>query len=219
MNATTLPKKYFTVAGILLAVFLCIILTTNFFGLLHIENRVASLWLSRIEFWIIALLLYLYATKVEKTAFLLWKEKRYNAKFYAISTVLTIGFIFLLLAGISIIQRSLGYNVNNEELNKLTKEGDSNLCLFIFTAFTAGITEELIFRAYLVPRIAYVLNNRWIAIIISSILFGLAHYNYNDLTRMVFPFIIGLIFSLHYFRYRSLMALIICHVIIDLMMV
>lgn len=219
MDNKVTPKKYITIAGILVSLFLCTLLITNFFGLLHFQNRTNSLWLSRIEFWVITFLMYLFAVTVEKTDFLIWKEQKQKPLFYLLSTITTIGFIFLLLTTISIIQRFVGHNANNEVLNEVNNIGDKNLALFIFTALTAGITEELIFRGYLLPRLQFLINNKWAAIFISSLFFGLAHFTYNDITRMLFPFIIGIVFSIHYSKYKSLIALIICHIIIDLILI
>lgn len=219
MDKKNSTERTTTILGILFTLLLLMSLTTSFFGLVHIENKATSLWISRIDFWVISFLIYLFAKKVEKTNFLKWKEQKQSVAFYIVSTAVTIGFIFLFLATISIIQRSFGHNVNNEVLNKAQKIWDNNLGLFIFTAFTAGVTEELIFRGYMLPRIEELTNNKWIAISISSLFFGLAHYTYNDMTRMVFPFIIGIVFSIHYTKYRSLISLIICHIFIDLLLV
>jgi hypothetical protein len=87
--------------------------------------------------------------------------------------------------------------------------------LLLFTCLTAGITEELIFRGYLLPRLEILFKNKWAAIIISALLFGLAHGGYGDLSKMLVPFIIGFIFAFYYTRYRSLTVLIICHFLID----
>jgi membrane protease YdiL (CAAX protease family) len=53
--------------------------------------------------------------------------------------------------------------------------------LLVFTCLTAGITEEIIFRGYLLPRLE-ILKNKNLSVIISSLFFDL----YIMVTELVF---------------------------------
>lgn len=193
-------------------------MTTNGFGLVHFESRETSLWVLKLEFWMAVFVLWLYSRFAEG-GFLLWEEQRKKPLFYLVSPLLTLGGILVLLTALSVGKNLLGFHSHNEELNAVNSLLERNTAFFVFSALTAGITEELIFRGYLLPRMEMLGGNTWAAMVLSSLLFGLAHFTYGDLTRMAFPFIIGVIFSFHYARYRSITALIICHVLIDLVMI
>lgn len=93
----------------------------------------------------------------------------------------------------------------------------NNIPLILFTSITAGITEELLFRGYLIPRLEIIVKKTYLSILISSILFGLIHYSYDTLIQVIGPFSIGLVLALHYQKYRNIKILIICHFLWDLM--
>lgn len=209
-------QKAKTLIAVFLVILFCLLITTNFFNFLHIENKIYSMWFSKVEFWITILLLYIYASKIEKSNFLLWEEQKKKLLFYSISVAALLLIIAVLLTSISVIKNFAGVTQNDEILNRVNDTWSQSWSLFIFSAITAAVTEELIFRGYLLPRIKLLTGNAWLSILISSAIFGLAHYTYEDFTRMLFPFIIGLVFSVFYYRYRSLITLIICHLIIDL---
>jgi membrane protease YdiL (CAAX protease family) len=54
--------------------------------------------------------------------------------------------------------------------------------LLVFTCLTAGITEEIIFRGYLLPRLEILLKNKNLSVIISSLFLDL----YIMVTELVF---------------------------------
>ena len=212
-----MQKKNAMIAGILLAVFLIICITTSFFGLVHLKNLGAeiSFWISRSEFWILVLIMFLYARKVEKKPLLLWKEKKKKPLFYLLSIIIVLIAVVILTTVLSILEKTIGMTQNNTAVAKMIAILCGNKLLLLFTCLTAGVTEELIFRGYLLPRLEILFKNKWVAIIISALLFGLAHGGYGDLNRMLVPLVIGIIFGYYYSRYRSLTVLIICHFLID----
>ncbi|MFV5702790.1 lysostaphin resistance A-like protein [Flavobacterium sp. XS2P12] len=93
----------------------------------------------------------------------------------------------------------------------------NNIFLILFTSITAGVSEELIFRGYLIPRLEILLKNTRVAILTSSILFGLIHYSYGSLIQIIGPIFIGLVFALHYKKYKNIKILIMCHFLWDLL--
>lgn len=92
-------------------------------------------------------------------------------------------------------------------------QGSKSLLLFV--ALTAGITEEIIFRGYIQPRLETILKSPYLSILITSTLFGLLHYGYGTINNIIGPLFIGLIFSIHYWKFRNIKVLIICHILID----
>lgn len=206
-----------TIIGIGLALLLFTSVLTNFFCLFHnpASSLDVSLWVSRIAFWLILLILYWYSLKIEKSSFLLWAEQRKKLLFYVISTVAILAGTTVILTTISLVEKQIGVTEDNSALNKVTAVLCGDKALLVFTCITAAFVEEFIFRGYLLPRLQMLTKNKWIAIFLSSLLFGLAHFGYADLNRMLFPFIIGLIFSFYYSKYGSLSVLIITHFLMD----
>jgi membrane protease YdiL (CAAX protease family) len=218
-----LPKQFkmpsnrnLTIISILIPIALLLIVSTKFFGLNHLgKTPEISLWISRIELWIVLLITYLFAKYIEKKNFLLWTEQKRKPLFYLTSIIIILAGITFLLTTISIAEQKFGLISNNKALNSMNEIMCNNKGLLILTCLTAAFTEEFIFRAFLLPRLQILLNNIWISIFLSSLLFGLTHFGYSDINRMLFPFIIGIIFSYFYYKYRSLTVLIICHFLMD----
>jgi membrane protease YdiL (CAAX protease family) len=173
--------------------------------------------ISRIVIWFCLFLVYMYSIHIEKQAFLLWEEKKYSFPFYLKSVVKTMLSLLLAVFMISLIFKLTDLNVDSKKMNEILKFFKNNTSLILLTSITAGVIEEFIFRGYLIPRLEILLKNTYIAIIISSILFGLIHYSYGTLIQIIGPFFIGLIFAFHYQKYRNIKIIIICHFLWDLL--
>lgn len=66
----------------------------------------------------------------------------------------------------------------------------------IYYIFVIGAVEELIFRVYLQETfISMLKKNKWIGVILSSLVFGFWHLINGSLIQVVFTFFIGLIFG------------------------
>jgi len=89
--------------------------------------------------------------------------------------------------------------------------------LLVFTALTAGVTEELVFRGYLQPRLELLFKNPYWAIVISSLIFGLAHIMYGTVKNVIDPFFIGLGLAIYYWRYRNIKVAMVFHFLWDLL--
>ena len=85
----------------------------------------------------------------------------------------------------------------------------------VFAALTAGFTEELIFRAYLVPRLEILFKNKSAAVVVSALMFSLAHYHYFSISETIFTFCIGVVIAIYYQWYRNVKVLIFTHAAID----
>ena len=210
------PLKKAIVLGIILTITICVLISTYFFGIIHTDNKELLILTVKIEFWIACLILYLFSKYIEKGNFILWTEKKLKPLTYLVSIIYILGGLTIFMTGISMLINLFIPKTNNAAGMIIANK---NIILFIFSALTAACTEELIFRGYLLPRFKILFNNTGIAIFFSSLIFGLAHVTDSNFSQMLYPFIIGLFFSFHYFKYRSLTTLIICHFLIDLILI
>lgn len=172
---------------------------------------------SRLLLWLVLLLMYLYVIKTEAGPFLIWGN-----------TTLTIKKSIMLVAGIllgifccgmlsAIIAKVFGWNMQSARFNEAVKLFIHYPYLIYFTAITAGITEELLFRGYLLPRLQLLVNNSMFSILLSSLLFGLLHFGYGTLFNMLGPFFMGIVFAFFYNKYRHMGILIIAHSLWDIL--
>jgi hypothetical protein len=173
---------------------------------------------SRFIIWATLGLLYLYTRHGEVQPFILWSKRDYDWKFYLAWTA---GLFLLYIAAIFIssIPYRLGLRQHSTELARVHQLFRQYPGLAWFTALTAGVTEELFFRGYIMSRLAVFFKNRHYVVLISAILFCAIHIGYHSWSEIIFTFAIGLIFGYHYYKYRNLKILIAMHFIIDVIAV
>lgn len=172
---------------------------------------------TRFIIWGILLLLFVYVRKIEKLPFLLWPEQKYSALFKLKEIGKTLLYVLLAMICVGLIIKILHVNIESAVMNKLAKLLKDNFLLLVFASVTAGVTEEFIFRGYLLSRLDFLFKNSKIAIIVSSLIFGLLHFSYGTLLQIIGPTVIGLIFAFQYQKNRNIQIVIICHFLWDLM--
>jgi len=92
--------------------------------------------------------------------------------------------------------------------------------ILLLSVFTAGITEEILFRGYPLERLQEVIGNKWISGLISLVFFVAVHatgWNIAHIIGVVLP--LGMILTGLYFWQRNLLFVMIVHVVIDLPLV
>ena len=177
-----------------------------------IIDKETNFWIGRIAIWVSLMVIFLFASKIEKQNFFLWNENSFSVLEYIKSFFRIIASIIIGAALLRLILQFFGGNeTQNTKLIEIIKIMKSNFPLLIFTCLTAGITEELIFRGYLMPRLQLFFNNNYASIVISSLLFGAMHFGYGTVFQVLGPLMIGLIFAIHYQKYRNIKILIFCH--------
>jgi membrane protease YdiL (CAAX protease family) len=211
-------KKPLLIGGIL---FLLLILFTaaasfQLLGQTNLTNQI-TFSITRLIIWFCLFLIYMYSIKIEKQPFLLWTEKNYSLPIFFKSVAKIMLSIFLAMLVVYVIFKITNSNIDSKKMNEFTKLFNNNISLILFASVTAGVTEELIFRGYLIPRLEILLKNTNLSILISSILFGLMHYSYGTLIQIIGPIFIGLVFALHYQKHRSIKIIIMCHFLWDLL--
>lgn len=174
-----------------------------------------SFFISRITIWIILMIVFLYSIFIEKSTFLIKKEKKYSAVFYIIA-VISLYFICVIGGMIlnAIIMFFIPEKISSKLLN-LVPIFRNNYFLVIFTCITAGAVEELLMRGYIQPRIEKIYNSPVTGILVSGILFGILHSTYGTVGQVIIPFFIGIVFAIFYKLYSNIKILIICHFMID----
>ena len=91
--------------------------------------------------------------------------------------------------------------------------------LWNYVSITAGLTEEIIYRGFLIFAFSYFFPNLsvWFVVIFASLLFGLAHTYQGLLSGVLRTAIVGLIFSVLYMGLNSIIPLVLLHFLIDYM--
>lgn len=171
---------------------------------------------SRFIIWAEFGLMFLYARYAEVQPFFLWEEESYNWGFYFASAVVLFIAAFLAVI-IAAIPHFLGFHENSEIALQLKKLLGQHPLLLVFTAFTAGVTEETIFRSYMIPRLSLIFKNQNLPVVISALLFSSIHLGYKNVGEMIFTFTLGLIFGFYYKNYKNIKALVLVHIFWDLL--
>lgn len=170
---------------------------------------------SRFIYWIEVLLLMFYAYKVEQQKLLIWKNIPLSVWKFLLA-VLVLYLLSVASAIVAYIPQRFGWHDSNVVFKKIVAILKNRYWLAIFVAFTAGVTEEFIFRGYLLTRLSLLFNNKYLPVIISSVLFAAMHYKYNSLREYIFVFLIGVLYGAYYQKYRNIKVVMAAHFLVDL---
>jgi uncharacterized protein len=177
-----------------------------------------SLYISRAYYWLLLFVMIVFALKIEKQSFLLWPDKEMHPGYMILSVFGIFMATIISLVVVGIIMLLIGFKPNNEVMKMLHVILKEDHLLLWLICITAGFTEELLFRGYLLPRLSTLFNNKpVIAILVSSALFALLHIGYNSAFQISGPFIIGLVFGFYYWLFRNIKVLIFFHILWDVM--
>lgn len=206
--------------GILLTILLLLILATGLdtplLRPIATDHPDVAYFIERTFYWLFAAVLWVYAIKKEKQPLLIWQENRYSVATH-ISHVFSLFFVILIsVVCINVFISPLTHEEPSKVLHRIVDFLRTNKFLLVYTALTAGVTEELIFRGYLQPRLELIFKNPYWAIFISSLIFGLAHFRYGTIKNVIDPFLIGLGLAIYYWKYRNIKVAIILHFLWDL---
>jgi len=185
------------------------------FGISQINGNV--LFISRSFYWVGLALVWIYTVKVEKQNLLVWQDRRYKFSLYIVSII---AIYITLIVGLGLIRTLYSlthFSQTSDRLAGLVNIFRQNKSLLVFCALTAGVTEEIIFRGYIQPRLQIIFRSPFLGILTSSVLFGLLHYGYGTAINMITTFFIGFVFAFYYCQFRNIKVLIIFHFLWDLM--
>ena len=122
---------------------------------------------------------------------------------------LGLAFAAVALVVMTWIERRLGLRDNEFVLFLLPKSARERL-LFMFLSVTAGLAEELVFRGFLIELLGGWCGNLWVAVVLSSILFGLLH-GYQGLSGVLRTGFLGLGLAALYVWRDSLLPVMVAH--------
>ncbi|MBS1528837.1 MAG: CPBP family intramembrane metalloprotease [Bacteroidetes bacterium] len=178
------------------------------------NNPADKIFYSRFTFWAEVLLLMLYASKAEHRKLLIWNEKKTDVGFF-LASVIVLYLLSWVCSIVGAVPRFFGYHENNGLMKKIVMLLVGRHWLIFFVCFTAGVTEELIFRGYVMTRLSLLFKNKYLPIILSALGFSALHYGYKNLHELIFAFLIGIIFGIYYQKYRNIKVLVVAHFAID----
>lgn len=115
-------------------------------------------------------------------------------------SVAGMGAIFVILLALGIAAMVFGFNDQQAIYDKVA---DLPLFLLVFAVLAAPVSEELFFRALLVPRLG---------VLPSSAIFGLVHFSYGSIVEMMGAFLIGLILAAIFRSSKSITPCLMVHV-------
>lgn len=106
--------------------------------------------------------------------------------------------------------------------NPLYEEGWQYIFYLFYTIFAVGLFEEIFFRGYIYKKILDVEGNKWFAIIVSSMIFGVCHFVGNgnffqNVPQVLLATIMGIVYCILREKNRSctLISLIFMHGMYD----
>ena len=127
-------------------------------------------------------------------------------------------FCALMLIAVVALAMGMNHAGNVDEARKqigfLAPQSGLEVFLWVCLSATAGFCEEVLFRGYLQKQFTRLLRNRWVALAVVSILFGLGH-GYEGPQRMVLIALLGLSFGVLSIWRKSLRPAMIAHTMQD----
>ncbi len=174
-----------------------------------------KLFISRLLIWSTVGIMFLYARHGEVQNFFLWDEQQYNTAFY-IKAIVGVYLLCFAAGYVARIPTFLGLHEDNTFLVKAIVAMKKYPALMYFGAITAGITEEFIFRGYILSRLSVFVKNKHVAVIVSALLFAFIHLSYKTYGELLFAFLLGLLFGYHYQKYRNIKVVIAVHFLVDI---
>lgn len=92
---------------------------------------------------------------------------------------------------------------------------------FVYSVFGVALAEELVFRGYIFNKLLELRNNRWFAIITSSVIFDTVHIFSGNIIQIFVTAIIGFLFCMLREKIKNctLLSLIVLHGVYDALIV
>ncbi|HEX3387333.1 MAG TPA: type II CAAX endopeptidase family protein [Mucilaginibacter sp.] len=166
--------------------------------------------------WITLPVLYQYAVKVEGRPFLLWQEQRRNILFF-VGSIIVLFILAFCAQFISLIPFRLGFHDDYKVMHYWHTIIKQNKLVVFFICISAGTTQELLMRGYILPRLTLLFKPAYLPVLLSALIFSLLHLGYGNLSECIFTFLFGLFCAVYYVKYQNISVLIVFHFLFDLL--
>ena len=130
----------------------------------------------------------LYGGGIKKILYRLYFRKSRALHSALLAVAAAIIFIFLVTIFVYFLQ-GLGYETESEMAQEIAE--NVNIYLLFIIPFLSALSEETFFRAFLQMRMSKFMGKP-AAILLSSLLFGIAHLSYGSPLQVVIPFLLGI---------------------------
>ncbi len=173
----------------------------------QLENIIGLVFL-----WVITILLLFHVRFFEKRKFSSIGLKSMGIK--KISLAIGVGILCSLL--IPLFYYGMMFLFDTSVENSIDDLSQQSPIFILASIITAAITEEVLFRAYPLERLYELTGSNWIGIVVSLGAFLLLHsqsWNLLHILGVVIP--LGLLITIIYLKTRSLLFVIIVHLVID----
>lgn len=157
-------------------------------------------------------------------AFFAWKNREAWERFgltksgAAREAVVGVWLFVLMTLAASLVEKSLsalGVSLPDKALPSfLTPSSPGAYVLALVLVLLVAISEEVLFRGYLILRLTSVTGGRLPAVLISTLIFASGH-GYEGISGVVAVFLIGLVLSMVYLWRKSLVAPMVMHFLQD----
>jgi hypothetical protein len=114
------------------------------------------------------------------------------------------------LVAIGLMLKLAHFSTPQATLAQLAPQSATEFIVWLLLSISAGICEELVFRGYLLQQFSRASGRLWMGVLISSLLFGVAH-GYEGAGGMIAITVYGALFCLLAIRRRSLRPGMIAH--------
>ncbi|UTW66184.1 CPBP family intramembrane metalloprotease [bacterium SCSIO 12643] len=166
---------------------------------------------SRFFLWFLVVLIFLILFYGEKGTLISIGFKNVTSRTFLIGILGGVG-LMVIMAIIQVIYRKKGNGSPENNYEKIIK---LSYPYRIFIVLTAAFAEEILYRGYAIERLSLFTHNIWIAGIISTIFFTVAHIYAWSLRHLIPVFLSGLFLAILYIIERDIVACIIAHFIVD----
>jgi uncharacterized protein len=122
--------------------------------------------------------------------------------------------LLFILTILNWVLKAFGLSVPQKPPSFLIPGGEGQIVLAVFFLITVAISEEVIFRGYIINRLISLTGNKTAAILLSSFLFTLGH-GYEHIGGMIGVGLLGILFAIVYIGRGNLIAPIIMHFLQD----
>ena len=165
---------------------------------------------NEIGWWLISVLLIAYILIIEKRSLSSIGVEKVSKSTFSTSVV---GFLLALLgvAAFGIITEITNLDPTSTE-ERLSETATWPLSWLFFIFLRAGIIEELFFRGFIISRLIELDTPKWIALLVSTILFVLPHALFWPSLSLIMVAFSGLAFGIIFIWKRDLWACILAHI-------